>query len=106
MSNHTVFKVIYGHPLKSHIYGLNLLIEDRPPGALVYNNNDEQQAAFGVELCTFDNTDFTAVCKLTLEPTREHKEKYARVLSSLSSAQSMVLDKIGKPFVFLLPTTD
>lgn len=110
---YAIANVIYGVPLtRGYLAELaddmnNEGVQDSNDGYLKYysGNSDYVPAAFGVELCSFDEaTDYLEVEKLKLEPTDEDKKEFNRLLLELDEPFRNIIER-ETPSVFILWST-
>lgn len=112
---YAIFKIIYGHPITEKEYGdedfelnpMPHLFEDEEDGFLTYYSGAGAgiPRAFGVELGEFDECSFTYPDQLKLAPTAEQEEQYKDAYDALPVVAMEVIDRLGPPRVFFLPTT-
>lgn len=110
---YAIFQVIYGHPFTDKEYGdctdednpFPHLFEDGADGFHEYCSGSGYSRGFGIELAEFDETNYTYVDKLKLAPDADDLRAYKEAYDELPVAAQAVIDKLGPPRVFFLPTT-
>lgn len=116
--SYAIGNVIYGIPLGTNRYNptgesewseeLSIAIEDELTGFLqYYSGSGDVPAAFGVELCEFDEACyFVDITGLTLRPTIEQQAEVERAFNALPiSLREEIITKFGTPRTFILWST-
>lgn len=106
-----IVQIMYGVPLEGVQEGTHLsdILEDGDTEGLhtyYSGGGDETPAAFGVEIGTFDEANFSIdVSSLALTATPQQIQEYQRMFAALPSEIQSEVKKRGEPRVFFLFTT-